>query len=199
MAENNRTTSCIEPGCSRKHRAHGLCLMHYKRKWRAAKKPPQILQLPEWATALDVAYAAGFIDADGSIFVRGDKSQTTLSGRRFIARIGAVCVDREPIDFLKKMFGGGSNTRPPRSTNVKARLPIHQWWVDSYRASWVASLIAPYLKIKKPQAEAVIAFKAGPWKQNPHLCNVMPAEELARRQALHDLCRSRNQRHYLLA
>ena len=191
---------CLDEHCERPARARGTCLMHYKRRIRhegAVARGQANFSLPEWAGAADLGYAAGYIDADGSITLATTKSKSTLHGVAFYPHISAVSIDTDSVIFLLNLFGGGKiTTRERTGGNLSSRFPIHQWYVGGRRACWICSLLAPHLKIKAVQADAVSKFYDSSWKQGP-ATNSMPEAEFQRRLALVGSVKSRNQRDYL--
>lgn len=113
------------------------------------------------ATLEELAYCAGVIDSDGTIGVKrstysmrviGDSKQPTFSER--------VCVKQvEPhaVDLLHKLFGG---TRHIEDPSAKRGRHLYSWQVTDMRAARCLVLIAPYLRIKKQQAENCIALRS---------------------------------------
>lgn len=193
-------TTCKTDGCERRAQAQGQCLMHYKHTIRNAArvaKGQADFSIPTWAKECDIGYAAGYIDADGTITLATMKSESTLHGIAFYPHISAVSIDAESVLFLQNLFGGKIMTRPPRSGNLKAFHDIHQWYVGGKRACWISGILAPFLKIKREQAQALSQFYVSSWKQKPPGNNSMPEEEFQRRCALVKSVKYRNQREYL--
>jgi hypothetical protein len=102
-------------------------------------------------TVAEAAWAAGFIDGEGSLQV-GVTRQVQKSGHITISHSAYVCVaqtDREPLDWLAEMFGGTVR-------EVKRYSSQHNrcwnWLACSQNAERVLRAIMPYLRLKHPQA-----------------------------------------------
>ena len=192
---------CNLNGCEREKKAQGFCLMHYKQAKRyeaRVARGQEGFTLPEWAKETDLAYAAGYVDADGTVTLATTKSSSTVHGITFYPHVSAVSIDIDSVQFLQKLLGGKVGTREPRGTNVKANHPIHHWYTGGKRAGWVAGILEPYLKIKAPQARAVYEFYfCKTWTQSVGMANAMPEEEFQRRLRLVEAVKYRNQRKYL--
>lgn len=194
-------TQCQEPDCEKMAKANWMCLKHYgdrKREAKRVERGQSGFALPEWAIDSDLAYAAGFIDADGHISINRSSCRVLPTGQTFSLKIAAVGVDIEPLHFLRSLLGGSINSRGPRSGNLIGTLPIHQWYVNGARAAWVAQRILTYLKIKKQQAQALIDYQSGTWHGSPRNPR-MPDDERKRRMELANFVRARNARAYLRA
>ena len=99
-------------------------------------------------------YAAGFLDADGCI--------TTSHGRTF--RVVIANTNKEILIWFKENFGGSINN------HYLPKHPNHNeaWkWIISSRADVIKflKLVQPLLKIKGPQAKAVLDYHSRYIKQ----------------------------------
>lgn len=101
-------------------------------------------------TDVDLAYAAGFFDGEGSIGVyRANQTQVQISN---------TC--RESLENFARMFGGKVIKVPGKhmeDKNPKWR-PAYAWRVYGLRAGECLALLLPYLKEKRPQAELFLQF-----------------------------------------
>ena len=91
----------------------------------------------------DIAYAAGIIDADGSISIRGRTERHTYAG----VIVVAMC-DPHPVVFLHQLFGGSLRKikyRPPNRHQVR-------WGVAAKQARACAEVLLPFLWVKQQQA-----------------------------------------------
>ena len=131
---------------------------------------------------LDLAYAAGVVDSDGCIGVkrsdyamrvRGDAGQAAYAGRVTVKQ-----VTPQAVELLHSMFGGHLLTGKP---TAKRGRPLMAWNVHSASAVRVCDALLPYLRIKRAQAENVIALGAlnsGPSRRGWELPKVDPGEPL---------------------
>lgn len=125
-----------------------------------------------FVTDTDLAYAAGFIDGEGSFFSVGKRRADGTV--RLRPAISASNCQRAAIDKLVEMFGGSVYCKPQRGT----RREIWEWRVTGERARAAALAVLPFLVLKRPQAEIVLAFEIG------RVGRSVTPEENARRDAL---------------
>lgn len=103
------------------------------------------------ATAEDIAYAAGFIEGEGCF----------SAGTSVTPRVTVNQLNREPLDFLRNIFGGA--VRGPDSKN------LYTWAVYGDKALITMGVIRPYFKapariakIEKANTRKIGAVKFGP-------------------------------------
>lgn len=99
-----------------------------------------------------LAYAAGLFDGEGSITIQ--RSNNTFS---LVVRVTST--DRPIVDFLLLHFGGWIGVQTPNK-NVKNCRPCWFWGIQSKAASLFLARIAPFLVIKKSQADLAAEFQA---------------------------------------
>ena len=114
------------------------------------------------------AYLAGCLDSDGyfsikrssyHMRVRGDSGQLVYS-----ERIGLKQVSEHVPSLLHKYFGGYYRIDKPSSRHGK---PLYAWSVTDRKAISCVTILLPYLRVKKAQAELLIELrrlKSLPWK-----------------------------------
>lgn len=102
--------------------------------------------------ALDAAWAAGFLDADGSFIIRRGKPSTKSGNVSpiYAAEVTAVQVDPRPLFKLSGMFGG--SVRVVRGRTAGEAPQHYQWHVTSRMALAVIEAVLPYLVTKADQA-----------------------------------------------
>lgn len=114
--------------------------------------------------AIDVAWAAGFLEGEGSFYNYGTPVVTVAQ------------VQREPIERMEKLFGGSSNQRITKGFSGKngPPQPIWVWKAPAYRSieimMTVYSLMSP--KRQSEIKDAIEKWKAArPFKRKGfHLC-----------------------------
>jgi hypothetical protein len=113
------------------------------------------------ATIAELAYCAGVIDSDGTIGikrstygmrVRGDSSQATYS-----ERIKVKQVESQAVDLLHDIFGGSFRIE---AASLKSGRPLFAWHVTDLQCTSVCLALLPFLRIKKRQAENVLALRS---------------------------------------
>ena len=102
-------------------------------------------------TTNDIAWAAGFLDGEGS-FVLVNYQDKGISRRR--TSISADQILREPLDKLVKAIGG-SVSGPIRNTS--AGNPIYRWVLRGNAITALEALI-PHLTVKKERAELLLRY-----------------------------------------
>ena len=127
--------------------------MHYQR-WRRNGDPEMLRParpVPSFAGLSEtvLAYMAGMIDADGSIYLRMRNGAGTLHIRLQVAN-----TDETIMDWLKLHFAG--RRYAPRRKQAEHHKPLHLWHLNGAGAYQALKLIAPYMVIKRPRAELAI-------------------------------------------
>jgi hypothetical protein len=109
----------------------------------------------------DIAWAAGFIDGEGTIGVYRHRDHKKGSWY-FEPLVQASNTDRVPLLKLKRLFGGNvvivthNHIDPLSHYSIK---DCFHWKVVYRRAFWVAKLILPYLTtVKRYRAIDLIRF-----------------------------------------
>ena len=102
----------------------------------------------------DLSYTGGIIDGEGSICIRKSKSQKTQRGYLLELDVKVSNTNEWLIRWLHFSYGGSVCKRMGKGNERD----YWQWAVQTNQALKFLQLIAPYLKIKKPQAELAIIF-----------------------------------------
>jgi hypothetical protein len=92
----------------------------------------------------DLAYAAGIIDGEGSIYSHVNSTKGSVA-----IRISVSMTDYCVPEWLHDKYGGSLNYRTPSNPRHK---PYCQWAISSRQAAALLELLIPYLKAKKEQA-----------------------------------------------
>jgi hypothetical protein len=96
----------------------------------------------------DRAYAAGFFDGEGTIFIEKPRAQR---GYALIVAIGQR--DSEPLKWLQARWGGSIK---PHSASMRA----YRWCCIGSSAGRFLTDIAPYLKCKREAARLALELQA---------------------------------------
>ena len=111
---------------------------------------------------IDLSYAAGFLDADGSFILERRKDLRQFFSISHTPRICASGIEIKPLYFLKEIFGGHiSKQRHLESDKrgLKSNYLVYQWSITGRKAVIVARLVMPYLKIKGVQSYLLSCFE----------------------------------------
>lgn len=176
---------CSIPDCDRFVHAKGVCQLHHRRwyttgsfelkPWNAPRNGegphielPARLSKKEW-----LIYAAGFVDGEGCISIYHMKKRNI-----HVLRISAPQLKPEPLYILQSLFGGKVNYLTPRKTHPRG---IYKWEATSRAAGIAVQELAPYLIIKKAEAEVALQFLA---RVTRRIRNAMTEDELQERDKL---------------
>ena len=110
----------------------------------------------------DLAYFAGFFDGEGCIII-GTKNCTWNKNhlKTYYLTVSAGSTNHWILELLRFQFEGKVYLRKPQELSRK---PFWQWNVQNRQALRFLKTIAPYLKLKK--AEADIAIQ---WQEKRHM------------------------------
>ncbi len=112
-----------------------------------------------WPVEL-LAYAAGVIDSDGSISIHLDTYAMRVrkldTGPVYKERVSLSQIEPQAVDLLHESFGGSRFVTAPQRVNSQ---PLHRWQLVDRMAATFLGAIAPYLRIKRRQAELCIELR----------------------------------------
>ena len=108
-------------------------------------------------TVADLAWTAGIIDGEGSIFVMTQKRKDRERDTNYVLRVSVQSTDPFMTAELKKMFLDGAefsvqrDNRPECSDTMK-------WQINGRRAAKFLRSILPFMRVKAEQAKLAIEF-----------------------------------------
>ena len=107
----------------------------------------------------DLAYAAGFIEGDGSITIH--RRRPCGEHRNIIHTLVLIATntDKRVLDWFKEEFGGYVYLSHKPHRNKPHWRPRSSWRIASSSAEEVLKQILPYLKIKREQALLGLEFQ----------------------------------------
>jgi len=104
----------------------------------------------------DYAYLAGVVDCDGCIQIKKFRQGNSF---QYDCTILTNQVDSGAIDYLHGRFGGKvyrNNRYNPSPTHKQI---VYRWEVRGQEAADIAKRIAPFLRIKKAQAQLLVRYR----------------------------------------
>lgn len=116
----------------------------------------------------DLAWAAGIIDGEGSIFIMKQGRKDRERDRNYILRVSVQSTDPYMTKELLRLFKDGAvftqelDKRPNNSNTLK-------WQISGHRAAKVLEKLLPYLRVKHEQAVAAIEFQNTTKKHWKHM------------------------------
>lgn len=106
----------------------------------------------------DLAWAAGIIDGEGSIFIMAQKRKDRGRDTNYILRVSVQSTDPYMTHELKRMWPEGAEFNVQRCKNVKWSNTL-KWQLNGKRAARFLSQILPYMRVKHYQAQLAIEFQ----------------------------------------
>lgn len=146
------TRLCSVEGCGREHIAHDYCLLHLRRtqKGQPLAGVREHLRAKISPTNLDLAWAAGFLEGEGS-FLCGNGSEN----------VTAVQVNPEPLGRLKQVFGGSVSLKEDSRKNTQDHLV---WMTSGARARGIMLTLFTFMSERR-QGQIIAALnERGPLK-----------------------------------
>lgn len=142
---------------------------------------------------LFIAWLAGFIDGEGCFHIARMTAHRKTDGQAYFNYSPMLVIsntDRQPLDEIVATLALGRVQA--QRTNGQ-----HVKWKGSFQlhargpqAQAIALLTLPYLRIKRPQAQALIDFPV--LARNPNQWNPIPPETQAERERLYATIRTLN-------
>ena len=107
------------------------------------------------ATAEQCAWAAGFVDGEGSICIRGPHGKAPHKSSYSIS-VSIANDDIRPMRFIAELWGGSLN---PALTRPNGKTSTH-WVVTAVKAATFLRDVLPYLQSKREQAELALEMQS---------------------------------------
>nr|CAB4126350.1 Homing endonuclease, LAGLIDADG [uncultured Caudovirales phage] len=155
-------------------------------------------------TEATLAYLAGIIDGEGSIYIGNFSSNPKTGAKYYQTNMEITNTSKPLMDWLMNTFGGLLNKYTEKQSPKNHRQEYWRWIATGDRLTHLCELILPYLICKKRQCEIMLKMRAtyiGNGKGLSHLgkSGVQPhtQELLDYRQSLMDEIRSLHVRNYL--
>jgi hypothetical protein len=103
----------------------------------------------------ELAYLAGIIDGEGSIYVQG---RIRFKSIHYFPRFQIVNTDRKLMEWIHKTFGGLIYDKCRKKHNPKWKMQI-EWFTTRGLLDQLLPLIIPFLVTKKEHALILIEFR----------------------------------------
>ncbi len=105
----------------------------------------------------DLAYIAGFFDAEGAIMVKCFKTKTNL---RYQLAVSLADVDRNLLVYIRRKFRNFGSIAMLYRVRYFGQKPTYEWRLESKQAMFFLKQVYPFLMIKKSEAETGIRFQS---------------------------------------
>lgn len=129
----------------------------------------------------DAAWLAGFIDGEGCIKVQ--RSNINNGRVNYRIRVDVVNTNAAIITQIRDLVGVGAiyQIRSPSRCNPRWK-PLWRWQTNSAKdARTVLELVRPYLRLKVPQADEMLALLSLPMRERGCRAKRLTPEEIADR------------------
>ena len=107
---------------------------------------------------LFLAWAAGFFDGEGSVFVEIAKNKNTRRGVRNLLTASVTQTSTPCLNLFKEYFGGSIATITESRRQHMNNSVCYMWRVRSKDALTFLEAIAPYVVVKKEQVELALQY-----------------------------------------
>lgn len=139
----------------------------------------------------DLAYAAGFFDAEGCVLISKAKGTTGMIHPLYYLRVKMGVTNQSIMNWFKYQFGGSLSVI--RGKKKQKKILFH-WQIGTRPAEIFLRQIFPYLQLKRPQTELAFQFQNEMRRKKPHK-RVSP-EFLRLREQLKNQVSLLNQGHF---
>lgn len=162
------------------------------------------LYIPKDYEPTQLAYLAGIIDGEGSIYIGNYSFSKKTGDPLYQTNLEVSNTDECLIDWIVYNFGGKKYEYTPKQTPKNSRKKVFRWACTGEMLTHICPLILPYIVIKKRQCEIMIEMRktfefTGCFKGNRGngAISRVPSEILQLRKSLFDEIRSLHCRNYL--
>jgi hypothetical protein len=112
---------------------------------------------------IELAYMAGIIDGEGSIFLANESNVK----KSFVLRVSVSSTDRILIDWINDRFDGNTCVGSKNKHKPNYSTAYH-WRTTGPRAAKLLEALRNFLVIKKAKADFAIAFQGQKNKRGEH-------------------------------
>lgn len=100
---------------------------------------------------VEVAWAAGFLEGEGSFHLWTKKDSRYRGGYYRAPRVKASQVEREPLERLQRLFGGSINVERRAGSDHPNRKLIWCWSTSGSRAAAIMRAVRPHMTERRRQ------------------------------------------------
>ena len=119
-------------------------------------------------TLVDLAWTAGIIDGEGSIFVMKQGREDRERKHNFILRVSVQSTDPYMTKELLRMFPEGAEFSVQRDKRPECSNTL-KWQVSGRKACFILKQLLPFLRVKHEQARLAIEFQETTKKHWRHM------------------------------
>ena len=123
-------------------------------------------QTNDMYSVAELAYLAGIIDGEGSIYIGNFSSNKKTGALYYQTNIEVTNTDPNLIKWLTDNFGGRTNVYTKNQTPKNSTKTIYRWIVSGVLLERICHAVLPYLVIKTRQCEIMIQMRSTFTKEN---------------------------------
>jgi hypothetical protein len=144
------------------------------------------------ARQLDIAWAAGFFDGEGSVSLRRTWTKAT-NRKTYSLYLSVHQVDLAVLQHFATILGRGKIAATPRSYGAN-RAPTYQWCSAGAASELILTELLPYLVLKRERALLGLEYRKHNHRGRSSCCRLTDAE-MALREAMAQQMRALNLNH----
>lgn len=120
-----------------------------------------IVMVNRIVTDTEAAWIAGFLDGEGCISIRWQRSPRDRHATSSVASVSVSQAEprTQVLYWLRSIFGGGVSSHGTEKRNPKHNKSLH-WMCTGQVAVSVCRVALPHLRLKRRQAELVLEHQA---------------------------------------
>lgn len=111
-------------------------------------------------TITQIAYLAGIIDGEGSIYIGNFSSNPKTGAKYYQTNMEVTNCDKNLMDWLYNTFGGRIYKYNERQKPQNSRQNYYRWIVTGNCLTHLCEILLPYLICKKRQCEIMIKMRS---------------------------------------
>jgi hypothetical protein len=149
----------------------------------------------------DIAYMAGIIDGEGSIYIGNFSSNQRTGTPYYQTNIEVTNTSEDLIKWLQNTWNGCSSKYTRKQLPHNSRKDVYRWIAHGELVTHICELIYPYSQCKKREIEIMLkmreTYKQTGMKKGEGACPSIPQNILDIRLSLFNELRSLHCRNYL--
>ena len=108
----------------------------------------------------DIAYLAGIIDGEGSIYIGNFSCNATTGAKYYQTNIEVCNTEKALIDWLKNTFDGCATKYTRKQMAANCRKDVYRWIIHGELVTHLCELILPFSQCKKKQIEIMLKMRS---------------------------------------
>lgn len=110
-------------------------------------------------TIAELAYFAGIIDGEGSIYIGNFSSNKKTGAKYYQTNMEITNTSKDLIVWINKTFGGRMWEYTPKQTPKNSRKKVYRWILTGDPLTYICKMIKPYIIAKKEQLNIMLKMR----------------------------------------